>query len=34
MNDIIVTEDGDINLSSDIIKTVEEIENFMSKNGK
>ena len=33
-DDILVTEDGVINLSSDIIKTVEEIENFMSKNGK
>ena len=30
-DDILVTEDGVINLSSDIIKTVEEIENFMSK---
>ena len=33
-DDILVTEDGVINLSGDIIKTVEEIENFMSKNGK
>ena len=33
-DDILFTEDGVINLSSDIIKTVEEIENFMSKNGK
>lgn len=33
-DDILVTEDGVINLSSDIIKTVEEIENFMNKNGK
>ena len=33
-DDILVTEDGVINLSSDIINTVEEIENFMSKNGK
>lgn len=33
-DDILVTEDGVINLSSDIIKSVEEIENFMSKNRK
>ena len=31
-DDILVTEDGVCNLSKDIIKTVEEIENFMSKN--
>lgn len=30
-DDILVTEDGVINLSKDIIKTVDEIENFMSK---
>lgn len=30
-DDILVTEDGYENLSKDIIKTVEEIENFMSK---
>lgn len=33
-DDILVTEDGVINLSSDIIKSVEDIEKFMSKNGK
>ena len=31
-DDILVTEDGVCNLSKDIIKTVEEIENFMAKN--
>lgn len=30
-DDILVTEDGAINLSSDIIKTVDEIEAFMKK---
>ena len=31
-DDILVTEDGAINLSKDIIKTVEEIEEFIAKN--
>ena len=30
-DDILVTEDGSINLSSEIIKEVEDIENFMKK---
>jgi len=30
-DDILVTEDGSINLSKDIIKTVDEIEEFMKK---
>lgn len=30
-DDILVTEDGAVNLSSDIIKTVDEIEDFMKK---
>lgn len=30
-DDILVTEDGVINLSSDIIKSVDDIENFMDK---
>ena len=30
-DDILVTEDGSINLSSEIIKEVEELENFMKK---
>ena len=30
-DDILVTEEGNINLSEDIIKEVEDIENFMSK---
>lgn len=30
-DDILVTKDGVINLSKDIIKTVEDIENFMNK---
>ena len=30
-DDILVTEDGVINLSSDIIKSVDEIEEFMNK---
>ena len=30
-DDILVTSDGNINLSKDIIKEVEDIENFMSK---
>ncbi|QUO32961.1 aminopeptidase P N-terminal domain-containing protein [Faecalicatena sp. Marseille-Q4148] len=30
-NDILITEDGAIDLSSDILKTVEDIENFMRK---
>ena len=30
-DDILVTGDGNINLSKDIIKEVEDIENFMSK---
>ena len=30
-DDILVTEDGVINLSSDIIKSVDEIEEFMKK---
>ena len=29
--DVLVTEDGCINLSKDIIKTVEDIEAFMNK---
>lgn len=31
-DDILVTEDGSINLTKDMIKTVEEIEDFMSRN--
>lgn len=31
-DDVLVTKDGYINLSEDIIKTVEEIENFMKSN--
>lgn len=31
-DDILVTEDGYVNLSAHIIKTVEDIEEFMSKN--
>ena len=31
-DDILVTEDGAINLTKDMIKTVEEIEDFMEKN--
>ena len=31
-DDILVTEDGVINLSSDIIKSVDEIEEFMKKS--
>lgn len=31
-DDALVTENGSINLSSEIIKTVDEIEEFMSKN--
>ena len=30
-DDILVTKDGNINLSEDIIKEVEDIENFMNK---
>lgn len=30
-DDVLVTEDGVINLTSEMIKTVEEIENFMAK---
>ena len=30
-NDVLVTKDGYIDLASDIIKTVEDIENFMKK---
>ena len=30
-NDILITEDGCIDLSSDILSTVEEIEAFMAK---
>ena len=30
-DDILVTEDGNINLSKDIIKSVEDIEKFMNK---
>lgn len=33
-DDALVTEDGCINLSSSIIKTVEDIEDFMKKNNK
>lgn len=33
-DDILVTEDGYENLSKDIIKTVEEIEEFMSENSE
>ncbi|KGN02613.1 peptidase M24 [Clostridium novyi A str. 4570] len=31
-DDLLITEDGCINLSSDIIKTVDEIEQFMKEN--
>ncbi|GAB6149677.1 aminopeptidase P family protein [Clostridium novyi] len=31
-DDLLITEDGCINLSSDIIKTVDEIEKFMKEN--
>ena len=31
-DDILVNEDGAINLTKDMIKTVEEIEDFMEKN--
>jgi Xaa-Pro aminopeptidase len=30
-DDLLITEDGCINLSKDIIKTVEEIEAYMSR---
>ena len=30
-NDVLVTKDGYIDLAKDIIKTVEDIENFMKK---
>ena len=30
-NDILITEDGALDLSSNILKTVEDIENFMRK---
>ena len=30
-NDVLVTEDGCIDLASDIIKTIEDIEEFMKK---
>ena len=33
-DDALVTEAGCINLSSDIIKTVEDIEAYMAKNNK
>lgn len=33
-DDILVTENGCINLSSEIIKTVEDIENFFKENNK
>ena len=33
-DDVLVTEDGCVNLSSEIIKTVEEIEAFMAKQGE
>lgn len=31
-DDLLITKDGNINLSKEIIKSVEEIENFMKKN--
>ncbi len=31
-DDILVTEDGYVNLSAHIIKSIEDIEMFMSKN--
>lgn len=33
-DDILITEDGNVNLSKEIIKTVDEIESFMGKNKK
>ena len=30
-DDILITEDGNINLSEDIIKEIDDIENFMSQ---
>ena len=31
-DDLLITEDGCINLSGNIIKEIEDIENFMNKN--
>ena len=33
-DDILITKDGCINLSKDIIKEVDDIEAFMKKNNK
>ena len=33
-DDVLITKDGCINLSKDIIKEVDEIEAFMQKNNK
>lgn len=31
-DDLLITHEGNINLSKDIIKSVEDIENFMVRN--